>query len=1281
MQAPVPAYAGEEPYVFVSYARSDSEQVYPEIRWLHENANNVWYDEGIAPGRGWRDELAIRISGCGLFVVYLSPNSIVSEHCLAEISYALDEKVPILAVFLEKLTLPPGLQFALQNRQGLERFRYTEPAYRAKLKSSVADLLDQGKADSAQERFRKAQEDLDKGSDFDRRYELLGRIESTPGGETYRAIDLVLGRSVTIKRDPVERSSDVSLSREFEILSSLQHPNIVSALDFGVAEDRREYLVLDLHDEVPLRSAAANQPVSVLIELLCQGLRALHFLHRNGVIHCALQPGSIVVTDGRLRVLDFALCRRIGTPGRLPAYIAESSCCAPELRPDALATPAHDLYALGLVFFQSIREHVSDGELPSDIAEVLVREDMDPRLARVLKGLLEPDPERRFGSTLEAFNAFDKGADGVMVETALTRESALQAARFVGRERELEQLKRALEQAKRGHGGTVLVSGESGVGKSRLMHELDRIALMSGFRVMRGHAVEGDAGSYRVWDEVTRHLDVLSGRGPRKEAELHTQSSDVGRIDEHSFLKLEGSIRKQNRPTLIILEDLHWAGTESVKLLSWLAKPVQAQPVVIVATYRPHETFDPSRIVEDYHEIQLSRLSQSEVTELAAAVLGQQPDDRLKSFLAQETEGNSLFIVETLRVLAEHAGSLDQVGSSNLPDRVLSGGMRRILRSRIGRLSPEDVSLLRIAAVVGRQINPALLSALEPATDVDAWAERCTAEAVLEAAFPSQRFTHEKLREFVLSSIDRGERRDTHRRVAEMLEKISPDLGPVAAPLVSHWHEAGNPDQEARFAFLAGEHMLAGGALPESVSYFRRLQKLVADGASVDGLPHGPEAAIAERLSEAYYRLGNLAECNAYSRRAVILLGASYPGSTLGMAADALLELPRMLSNKPSTGMDPAAVIRARIYLRLMEVGYYSLRQIPAVWASLRAVNAARDGGAPEEVAQSNALTAPLASAINLHSLARAYALRALNASRMTADLRNRSFVNGRLGSWAIANCDWPKARTRLRLAMRCAERSGDLRLLEENTTLDALIHNLVGEFDSGLQKTRTVQELAHRVGDRQIECWGAHGESIALIRLGRSEEARKICAKTLDVVHDPFMRAEAIAAHSILAVIEHRADRPANSVVHIEEAMRRMEDTPGISWWVVSALSCLLEAVFNVTHESRTAEKALKKRALKRLRSFARTQPLGQPLWALWSGVALSEKGKAGEAGRRFAKGLRLAESKNMSYDAARLRLESAALGQQPVDMESLIASFEEMGCQHEIALVRSLNNRENFA
>ena len=129
---PYPAYRGKEPYVFLSYAHRDSEKVFAEIKRFNEAGFHVWYDEGIAPGNEWSDEIAEALSKCAVFVVMLTPTSAPRENVLNEISYALEEGKPFLAIYLEETELPPGLKLRISRRQAILKYNMTDEEYEFK---------------------------------------------------------------------------------------------------------------------------------------------------------------------------------------------------------------------------------------------------------------------------------------------------------------------------------------------------------------------------------------------------------------------------------------------------------------------------------------------------------------------------------------------------------------------------------------------------------------------------------------------------------------------------------------------------------------------------------------------------------------------------------------------------------------------------------------------------------------------------------------------------------------------------------------------------------------------------------------------------------------------------------------------------------------------------------------------------------------------------------------------------------------------------------------------
>ena len=143
MDRPVPAYNGDEPYVFVSYSHSNSSAVYPELVWLKERGFNIWYDEGIEAGTEWREELAKAIEESSLLVYFITPESVQSQNCRKEVNFAVDQDIPIIAIHLGKTDLPSGLNLTLSDRQAILKYELPKQEYQQKLQARIASYLDQ----------------------------------------------------------------------------------------------------------------------------------------------------------------------------------------------------------------------------------------------------------------------------------------------------------------------------------------------------------------------------------------------------------------------------------------------------------------------------------------------------------------------------------------------------------------------------------------------------------------------------------------------------------------------------------------------------------------------------------------------------------------------------------------------------------------------------------------------------------------------------------------------------------------------------------------------------------------------------------------------------------------------------------------------------------------------------------------------------------------------------------------------------------------------------------
>jgi tetratricopeptide (TPR) repeat protein len=731
-------------------------------------------------------------------------------------------------------------------------------------------------------------------SSADRRYLLDEQLGEGGMGAVYRATDRLTGQTVALKRvtTPTENLSfsmrdqysdlRVALANEFQTLASLRHPNVISVLDYGFLTDGQPFFTLTLlQNPQTLVEAAHDQPFETQIHLLMQTLQALAYLHRRGIIHRDLKPANVLVTDGQVRVVDFGLS--VISDDKNGAIAGTLSYIAPETLRGGGVSQASDLYAVGVMAYE-----IFAGEHPfptADITELMMsiisrkpdmsRLDVNSQTAVIIERLLMKAPQDRYDDAYSVIRALSS-ATGVAVpeENAAIRESYLQAAKFVGREGELKTLMKSLNGAmgESPQGSAWLIGGESGVGKSRLIDELRTRALVQGAVVLRAQAITEGGAAFQLWREVLQRLllmtpvedyeaSILKALVPDIERLLERPVSDAPKMEANTFRReliaaVVSLFRRQNTLTVLLLEDLQWA-EESLDLLKALVEGVYNLPLLIIGTYRDEEAPHLPTRLPGMSVMPLRRLDGDAIARLSEAMLGKNGQrSEVLDLLERETEGNVFFLVETVRTLAEDAGTLELVGTTTLPETIFAGGVRRVIQRRIDQVSIKSRPMLQLAAVGGRAIDLAVLEALidvQPSLgDLEAWLTECANAAVLESREGRWRFSHDKLREAVLEGLTDETRPYHHQQIAEAIERVYGDLAP-ASILAYHWRMVGDTVKEAYYAEKAGREAIKANAFRDGRDFTQRAVQLV------EGLDLEPDekrrrmATLKYQLGDAYY--------------------------------------------------------------------------------------------------------------------------------------------------------------------------------------------------------------------------------------------------------------------------------------------------------------------------------------------------------------------------------------------------------------------------------------------
>jgi class 3 adenylate cyclase/tetratricopeptide (TPR) repeat protein len=469
--------------------------------------------------------------------------------------------------------------------------------------------------------------------------------------------------------------------------------------------------------------------------------------------------------------------------------------------------------------------------------------------------------------------------DVVYQASALPDSGAAFAARtpYVGRESERAELRRLAGQAKGGTGALVMIGGEPGVGKTRLAEELVAACTRDGFATYVGHCYEmagaapyvpivevyeqalaraSSAQSFRQFlgeeaPQIARLLPELRQLCPDIPAPLDLPAEQERRYLFNSVWEVLARTAGV-QPTLIVLDDIHWADEPTMLLIYHCAERVAQVPVLMVGLYRDNELDvgrPLSRMFEELtrrrlaQRLSLRRLPSENVADMLRALTGQDPPGGLVDVIYDETEGNPFFTEEVFKHLAEEGRLFDTDGrfraDLTVTDLDVPEGVRMVIGARLHRLGEDGPKVLGTAAVLGRVFSFDLLGQVDELAedrllDLVEEAERAGLIATVEEAGSADDrfiFSHELIRQTVLGGLSAPRRRRVHARAADVLEQVHAGMiEPQAATIVHHLIEAGpvvDSERTFRYLVMAGRWAQETAAFEEALAYLEEAAERV----------------------------------------------------------------------------------------------------------------------------------------------------------------------------------------------------------------------------------------------------------------------------------------------------------------------------------------------------------------------------------------------------------------------------------------------------------------------
>ncbi|MFL5907717.1 MAG: ATP-binding protein, partial [Solirubrobacterales bacterium] len=613
-------------------------------------------------------------------------------------------------------------------------------------------------------------------------------------------------------------------------------------------------------------AAGGRLEVSRAVEIASDVSQALEHAHARSIVHRDLKPANVWIDDdGRARLGDFGLATTEGrsrvSGGTLVGTVAY---LPPEQAVGDASTPQSDLYSLGALLYEMltgqppfpgddavsiISQHLHANPVPPSRHNAQVPEALD----RAVLALLAKQPEDRPGSATEAREMLIAALEEPAAEPSEAREAnpleSLAGGVFVGREKELERLREAVDSALGGRGSLQLLVGEPGIGKTRAAEELATYARVSGARVYWGRCREDEgAPSYWPWVQAirayARDADPVAlawqlGAGAAEVAQLVPEVAEKldiepakGGESEEARFRLFDSVTSlllaaaRDRPIVLVLDDLHWADEPSLLLLRFAARELGSSGLLVLGTYRDVELgrhHPLARVlgeisgIEGSGRIPLRGLSVGAVERYIEMTSGAPSPTGLAETVQEQTDGNPFFVGEIVRLLASEGKLTAGRSASELE---IPQGVREVVGRRLDRLSEEANEALRVAAAIGRDFEAELVwrvaelpeEALLKAAQ-EAIAERLVTD-IGEGRFS---FAHALVRDTLYEELSPARRSALHERIGLALEAICGDNADERLGELAHQFLAAAPRGDLAKAIDYAQR--AGGQDMEQLAY------------------------------------------------------------------------------------------------------------------------------------------------------------------------------------------------------------------------------------------------------------------------------------------------------------------------------------------------------------------------------------------------------------------------------------------------------------------------------
>jgi Nif-specific regulatory protein len=747
------------------------------------------------------------------------------------------------------------------------------------------------------------------------RYQLLSVLRESPSICVYRVFDQADRRDEAIKILRYEFTQPEELLQfktEFRTLARLDHENIIKVHDFGLLDGRLPYFTMDFFPGRRVNDYFDGQNWEALYHVILQIASGLHHVHSHGVLHLDLKPSNLLVDEqGRVKIMDFGVAAE--QHKLLDRKIRGTlHYMAPEvLRQDQIDVRA-DLYGLGMTLYETVTGALPTfGMPPIEVIRFHLNEELrrpsainpqvPDRLEKIMIRLLEKDPRHRYPSAAALLHDVAEAAglsepsSGLLVGRGETLVAPL-----IGRERELEALNAAIDGARGQRGGGLVVSGPEGIGKSRMVREVTLRAQLEGARVFWGRCPVNRKSIYAPFYEIFQQLvaavnpeadpieeirrilkpiapGAQNGRDARGNKFRLFNRVAQSIQDFYGFLNVIGN---SGSPLIMVIEDLQWADTSTVELLSFLVGEARHSNLLIIGLLTadrdadlPMEDASGRSSVTAWEQrcresgmsmIELGPLPEGAVRECVEAILGdeQLPSDFVR-WILWESGGFPIQISRAIDYLVAHEylrwshggwiAEMERIQNLRIP-----GGAAALWNENLDRLSEEHRRFIQSASVLGEHFDLTVLARIASIDEEDAYesARELSLQGLLDVIVDGRTYAFPQisLRETIYGTMAARLRADLHQCAAEAHEDAYLAGAVELIGQVAYHYARGNDHRKGiDYCIAAGRQAIEALAYEQAGEFFRIALELM----DLTG-EEGRKTEIREKLGDAYYRANNL---------------------------------------------------------------------------------------------------------------------------------------------------------------------------------------------------------------------------------------------------------------------------------------------------------------------------------------------------------------------------------------------------------------------------------------